>query len=292
MSPSLFTVIGGANMDIIAVPERRILPGDSAPGRIRFIPGGVGRNIAQALKITAGTGSRVELITALGDDASSSQVREITEKTGVSFAHSLIFPGRTCPTYAAIMDGGDLLSAVNDMGLLKEITPERLDSCREILNEADMIILDANLEEETIRWVAEIFPSKPLFAETVSAVKCIRFLPVLSRLYGIKPNKLEAEKLTGMTINNTGDALESAALLHREGVDNVIITLGSAGSVYYSSKEWGIIYASPLENVQDINGAGDYYLAGVLPALREGLSLEEAARSGSMNALRKLKGEV
>ena len=292
MKGPLFAVIGGANIDIIAVPGRRVLPGDSAPGRIRFLPGGVGRNIAHALKKTAAAECRVELITALGGDDRSRFVREETEKAGVSLEYSLTFPGRSCPAYAAIMDGGDLLSGVNDMGLLQEITPESLAPCRELLDRADMIVLDANLEQETLEWVAENFPSTPLFAETVSAVKCTRFKPVLSRLYGIKPNRKEAQELTGMEIRTAEDALEGAARLYKEGVSHVIITLGKDGSVYYSSRGYGIIEAPSPGDITDINGAGDYYLAGVLPVLQEGLSLEEAARAGSMNAWKKLKGDI
>ena len=292
MTGPLYAVIGGANMDVIAVPARRVLPGDSAPGRIDFLPGGVGRNIAHALKLTAAADCLVELVTALGGDDRSRFVREETEKAGVSLEYSLTFPDRSCPAYAAIMDGGDLLSGVNDMALLKELTPEALAPSKELLARADMIILDANLEQGTLEWVAESFPSTPLFAETVSAVKCTRFKPILSRLFGIKPNRKEAQELTGMEIRTAEDALEGAARLHKKGVGHVIITLGKDGSVYYSSRGYGIIEAPSPGDIRNINGAGDYYLAGVLPALQEGLSLKEAARAGSMNAWKKLKGEL
>jgi pseudouridine kinase len=293
MSHSLVTVLGGTNLDIIAVPAHRILPGDSAEGRVSFLPGGVGRNVAQALKETAPDNSlHVELITALGDDEWSRSVRKSTENTGVSLQHSLTFPGETCPVYSAVMDGDDLLAGVNDMALLKKLTPENLKSYREPLAKADLIVLDANLEQASLEWVAENFPKVPLFAETVSAVKCNRFVPILSQLYGIKPNKKEAEELTGRKIHSAEDALEAAARLQGRGIQNVIITLGKEGSVYYSQEESGIITPPFLENIKDVTGAGDYYLAGVIYSLLQGSTLKASAQWGTENACKKLKGEL
>ena len=289
----LVAVIGGANIDIIAVPERRVLPGDSAPGRIRFVPGGVGRNIAESLALTSREEDRpwqVELITLLGDDHHSRLVKEETEKAGVSLQFSRMIKGQACPAYAAIMDGGDLLSGVNDMGLLKKLTPESLIPCADILDRADMIVLDANLEEDTLIAIARRYGSVPLFAETVSAVKCSRFLPILPSLYGIKPNRLEAEALAGMKIRTPEEALEAAARIARRGVKYLFITLGEQGSVYYSPDESGMIGSSPLADVRDVTGAGDYYLAGLLQVLLRGGTAQEAARSGSQTARRKLQG--
>ncbi|MBN2627393.1 MAG: bifunctional hydroxymethylpyrimidine kinase/phosphomethylpyrimidine kinase, partial [Spirochaetales bacterium] len=260
----LVAVIGGANIDIIAVPEKRVLPGDSAPGRIRFVPGGVGRNIAESLALTSREADcpwQVELITLLGDDHHSRFVKEETEKAGVSLQYSRMIKGRTCPAYAAIMDGGDLLSGVNDMGLLREMTPKSLEPCVGLLEKADMIVLDANLEQETLEGIARDYPRVPLFAETVSAVKCGRFAPLIPRLFGIKPNRLEAEALTGMKIRTPDEALEAAENLSRQGAAYVFITLGEQGSVYYSRRESGKIGSPPLGNVRDVTGAGDYYLA-------------------------------
>ncbi|MDC7224774.1 MAG: carbohydrate kinase family protein [Spirochaetales bacterium] len=283
-------VIGGANLDIIALPEGRVWPGDSAPGTIRFAPGGVGRNIAQAL---AGVrpDSAVELITALGEDGNSRFVREESEKGGVSLAHSYTFPGRSCPAYAAVMDGGDLLAGVNDMTLLEELTPRRLESGRGILERAEMLIIDANLTEESLVWLGENFSGRPIFAEPVSAAKCPRLRPLLPRLFGLKPNRAEAEVLTGRKIRSAEEALDAAKELNSLGVKHVLITLGREGSVYASPQESGVIEAPPLEGVEDVTGAGDYYLAGAVSSLMEGANLEEAARTGALWARKRLSGE-
>ena len=54
---------------------------------------------------------------------------------------------------------------------------------------------------------------------------------VLRKLWLITPNETEAEKLTGIRIESVGDAFQAAEFLLSQGVQNVIVTLGSSGSI-------------------------------------------------------------
>ena len=44
-------VIGAVNMDMSGTPAGPLRPGDSNPGRVMLSPGGVGRNIAENLRL-------------------------------------------------------------------------------------------------------------------------------------------------------------------------------------------------------------------------------------------------
>ena len=57
-----FAVIGGINLDVTGTILGETRPGDSNPGKITLSPGGVGRNIASALREH---GHEVLLVTAL-----------------------------------------------------------------------------------------------------------------------------------------------------------------------------------------------------------------------------------
>ena len=64
--------------------------------------------------------------------------------------------GRRSSTYMFITDEtGDLLVAVNDMDICKEINPEFLEKRLDFINGAAICLLDANLEEETMAWIGE-----------------------------------------------------------------------------------------------------------------------------------------
>ena len=83
----------------------------------------------------------------------------------------------------------------------------------------------------------------------------------------------------------TGEASPEgiAEWYHRRGVKNVIVKLGTDGA-YFSEKggKSGISPAFPVKEVVDTVGAGDGFAAGVLSALAEGETLEEAAFRGNV----------
>ena len=57
--------------------------------------------------------------------------------------------------------------------------------------------------------------------------------------------------------------------------------MGGKGAYYASSSSSGYVPGFPVETIVDTVGAGDGFAAGVLSALREGLSLEDAVRRGN-----------
>jgi ribokinase len=58
---------------------------------------------------------------------------------------------------------------------------------------------------------------------------------LLSLVDIITPNETEAEKLTGIRVENDDDAAKAARVLHEKGIGIVMITLGSRG-VWVSAK--------------------------------------------------------
>ncbi|GKI17016.1 2-keto-3-deoxygluconate kinase [Oscillospiraceae bacterium] len=67
----------------------------------------------------------------------------------------------------------------------------------------------------------------------------------------------------------------------KRGAKTVIVKLGGKGAYYASSSSSGYVAGFPVETIVDTVGAGDGFAAGVLSALREGLSLEDAVRRGN-----------
>ncbi len=74
-----------------------------------------------------------------------------------------------------------------------------------------------------------------------------------------------------------------AAFYHDMGVKNVVVKIGKDGA-YFSEKDGksGYSPAFPVEKRVDTVGAGDGFAAGVISALAEGESLEEAAFRGNV----------
>jgi sugar/nucleoside kinase (ribokinase family) len=105
----------------------------------------------------------------------------------------------------------------------------------------------------------------------------------LKLIHILKANELEMEVLTGHT-----DVHKAALLLHEWGVKEVVITLGSLGSVIYSD---GIFYDIPAYipmAVTDATGCGDTYMAGYLYKRIKGCNIQEAGEFAAAMASLKI----
>lgn len=87
----------------------------------------------------------------------------------------------------------------------------------------------------------------------------------------LKVNEYEAEVLTGYK-----DAKQAALQLAEWGVKEVLLTLGSLGSLIYAEGVFHQIPAYPPKEVVDATGCGDTYAMGYLYMRNKGASYEEA----------------
>ncbi|MDO5571163.1 MAG: PfkB family carbohydrate kinase [Bacteroidales bacterium] len=99
-------------------------------------------------------------------------------------------------------------------------------------------------------------------------------LEALKHIHFLKANELEMEVLTGYN-----DVKSAAKQLYDWGVKEVLITLGSLGSVIYAGgDEYIRIPAYKPKEVVDATGCGDTYMTGYLYKRALGESLEQAGR--------------
>ena len=145
------------------------------------------------------------MLTALGDDSNGSFIRGACREVGIDLSMSVTFPDEVSSTYLCLNDEhGDVVCAVSDMSVCGRLTPEVIQPHLPQLRQAAMIVMDANLPEETIDYVASQV-SCPLFADPVSVAKAGRLKAALRHLTMIKPNAAEASLLTGVTIDSRED---------------------------------------------------------------------------------------
>ncbi len=267
-------VIGGMNLDVLGVPDKPLMPRDSTPGSVTLRPGGVGRNIAARLREL---GADVSLITALGSDDRAELLSRLCRSSGIDLSLS-VPTDCPAPCYLCIHDHlGDMALAVNDMSAMEKLTPDAMRLRMETVNSADACVLDANLSAETLAFIAEN-AAVPLILDPVSCAKAPRVKPILPYLTAIKPNRLEAEALTGeRNVEKAAEALLNA------GVNKVFISLGPEGIYYADAAERGYLPAIPLPNLP-ATGAGDALCAGITAALLQNKSVREAAQMGCENA--------
>ena len=271
--PSSVTVIGAVNMDLSGTPAGPLLPWDSNPGRISLSPGGVGRNIAENL---LRLGYDVTLITLLGEDAYGRLIREHCETIGLRLITVPAAPGSRTSAYLCVNElNGDLHTAVADMEIYEQMTPEALAPFLPRINASAMAVMDANLPEETLVWLSRNI-TVPLAADPVSSAKVGRLRRALPRISLIQPNVPEAEILSGISIRSDLDLSVAAEVLLRQGVRQVFISLGPRGVYADDGTVRGILPCFPGE-IRNTTGCGDAFLAAAADAWMEGLDLMHAA---------------
>ena len=274
------TVVGGANVDIGGKPFAPLVERDSNPGKVRTSVGGVGRNIAHNLRLL---GLPTAFLTALGRDAHGDRIAAECALAGIGCDRILRVREEPTSTYLFIADEtGDMHLAVSDMEICRRISPEYLAGELDLLEASAAVVLDANLPEESIRFLAERL-RVPLFADAVSVAKAGRLRGVLGRLHTLKPNLQEAELLSGIHIRSEADLLRAADTLLATGLKRVFISLGREGVLAAGEEGKVRIPCFPAKAV-NMTGAGDAMMAGLVWAWTEKLSLGDSARAAAAAA--------
>ena len=275
-SGSYAVVVGGVNVDIGGRSHAPLIAADSNPGTVSVSLGGVGRNIAHNVSLL---GAVVRLLAAYGDDLDGQQVESSCAGLGIDLSHGLKVSGGTTSTYLYLTDEqGEMALAVSDMSICEKITPEYLAEKSTVLDNARVVVADTNIPAESLRWLAENCAA-PLFIDPVSTTKAEKIRDILGKVHTLKPNKLEAELLSGVPIRNKADLEKAAEKLLSTGLQRLFISLGSDGAL--AADETGCHWLKTIPgNMVNTTGCGDAFMAALVWSYLEGLSLEDSARAG------------
>jgi len=270
------TVVGGVNVDIGGRSAAALVAHDSNPGTVHTSLGGVGRNIAHNMALL---GLDVRLLTAFGDDMNAQKLAASCAELGIDVSQSPIIPGGRTSTYLFINDEkGDMALALSDMEIYSHLTPQTLAQRRKLLDGSQVVVLDTNIPEESIGWLAANCTA-PLFADPVSTAKAVKLKPILGKLHTLKPNRLEAELLSGVPITDGASLDRAADALLATGLRRVFISLGADGVLAADHGGRVRLPCLPGELV-NATGCGDAFMAAIAWAYLQGTDLENTARTG------------
>ena len=277
---TLISVIGGANVDLLATLNDAFIAADSNPGHIEVGYGGVARNIAHNLSLL---GTRPQLLTVFGGDLFGGLLHDYCKQQGIDVHLSERESSLRSGIYLCINNhGGEMIAAVADTESIRAITPEWLAKRIGEINLSEYIIADTNVSEDGIRYLMENVTA-PLFIDGVSSTKAHRVVNALRKaklpyLHTLKLNLKEA-----LAVTETATYAEAAQQLLNLGVAHVYITL-SADGVYCrnAAEEW--LFPALPGDIVNTTGAGDAFLAGVVYAHAKGIDFPQTAQYGLMAA--------
>lgn len=275
---SFVAVMGGANLDILGFPNKKLSPGDSNPGIVLQSLGGVGRNISENL---ARMKVPVRFLTLLGEDKNGDVLLEETKEIGVDVSY--VRRVRDYPTgiYMAIQnEDGEMVSAISQTSIYDSMDESYPETVLPVLETASRIVLETNISERALNYIINRLPDAQIFLDTVSSQKALRVRESIGKFTTIKPNRIESEILTGIPITDLDSLRESARWYFKKGVKNVFISLGSEGTFAANEHFMGKVVSKPVHAV-NANGAGDSFIAAMVMTSLETDDIREWAKNGA-----------
>lgn len=273
-------VIGGSNIDIQGFPKEKLIQRDSNIGTVKMSLGGVGRNIAENC---ARLGVPTRLMSVIGDDPYGQKILKEAQAIGLNMQDTVVLSGESTSTYLSILDEThDMAMAINHMDSIEKLTVDHIRAKRSIIEHAQLVVLDTNLSQAVLDHLLTQYPKTKFFVDTVSTKKAMKVKDHLKNIHTLKPNRMEAEVLTGSSEKTPLLELGSQLKCKRS-----FISLGSQGVQVFEGKTHLHFPTKPIE-VVNATGAGDAFMAGLVYAYLKGYDIKEtclAAMAASRLAL-------
>lgn len=272
--------IGAANVDIHGRSKAPINLRDSNPGHMNVSAGGVTRNVCDNL---SRLGAPVKLITVLGDDVYAQQIRTECAAAGMDLSHSMKVENHPSSTYISILDEkGDMMVAMSDMSVLQKMGVEFLESKAGVINGAKIITCDSGLPAETLLGILHMFgDQQPVFIDPVSCAYAAKIKPFVGKFHTIKPNRMEAEILSGVEIHNDDDLKRACSTILEQGTQRIFVSLGGDGC-FYMDRDGQMLHRKlkPLDQMVNATGGGDAFMAAVIYSTLHDLDIEQTIDYG------------
>ncbi len=276
-------VIGSSNTDMVVKTSHLPAGGETVLGGDFFMnPGGKGANQAVA---AARYGNRVVFVAKTGDDMFGATVREGMKQDGIITDY--VFVDKQHPSGVALItiDSAAENCIVVASGANMHLNETDIDAAADEIRHADVVLMQLECPVATVEYAARmaaeagvkvILNPAPAPAEPLSE-------ELMKNLFLITPNRSEASRISGINVTDMESAHRAIRAIYAMGPKNVIITLGSEGSLIYDGSMIMRVDACKVEAV-DTTAAGDTYSGVLASGIAEGKSLIEAVREANVAA--------
>lgn len=274
MSEKKIMVIGSSNTDMTVVADRLPVPGETVlGGKFAMGPGGKGANQAVAAQRLGGNVSFICKVgkDIFGENAIRHYNNEGMDTTGIMLSEQ--------PSGVALIsvDTHAENCIVVASGANGDITEADIESHRKEIEAASILLLQLEIPVEAVVRAAKIGHEAGVYVVLNPAPACDLPEEIYQYLSLIIPNQTEIALMTGIEARDEEGAAKAVEALRSKGVQDVIVTMGSKGSMVYHHGQATFVPSKKV-NAVDTTAAGDTYCGGLCVALSEGKDIIEAAR--------------
>lgn len=267
-------VLGSANMDLVVSVPRAPGRGETVSGTaFRTLPGGKGAN--QALAAQRG-GGQVRFLGAVGDDGHGARIRELLAADGVDVSGLATVDEPTGTAHIVVDDAGEnsIVVVPGANATLQSLTEQH----REVIASADALLLQLELPLGIVTDAAAFAKAHGVRAILTPAPAIALPAGLFADIDLLVPNQHEAAILAGVP-----DPDAAGRALNTRGCD-VLVTLGAAGSRYYTADSDAVSIPAFAVDAVDTTAAGDCFVGAYAVAAAEGAGTHAAVRFASAAA--------
>ena len=279
-------VVGSINMDLVTICNRVPEGGETLFGEEFFqVPGGKGANQAVAI---GKLGTEVTMLGKVGKDSFGKDLIEAMKKSGVNTEY--IEEGEKATGIAKIIvekSGQNRILVV--AGANSEVDKAYIDKHLDVIKSCDILVAQLEIPVETVAYALE--KAKEFGKKTILNPAPARELSedIIKNSDLIIPNESELAVITGMKTDTREEIKLAAEKLLNLGVNNLIVTLGSKGSLHLN-KEICEFHSAYKVKAIDTTAAGDSFIGGFVRELKEnsvGEAIEFATKVSAIAVTKK-----
>ena len=276
-------VLGSVFVDIKGYPSGNYIPGGRNAGRVEYMHGGVGRNIAENL---ANMGLSPVFLSLLDESGVAGDVLRRLQRQGVRTEYLRAVPGGMGTWLAVFDNNNDVCASISRRPDMLPLLDTLEESGLEIFSQADSVLLELDLEEPVVRNVLQLSEKygRRVYAAVSNISIALERREELQKVSCLVCNRSEAEILFSASLTSKDpDALirEISGHVQAARIPAVVVTLGSAGAVWADREGNSGLSPAWQVPVADTTGAGDAFFSGVAAGLTYGKSLQEACDIGT-----------
>ena len=279
-------VIGSLNMDLVVNVDKMPKPGQTIIGsNFKEVPGGKGANQAVAM---ARLNGNVSMIGKVGEDGFGQTLINALKNDKVDTTYIKTTKGATGVALITV-DNNAQNSIVVSPGANFEVKEEDIDNNIEAIKNSDIVVLQLETPLNTIKY--SLKKSKELNKYTIlNPAPALKLDDeIIKNVDLLTPNETELEIISGVNIETEEDIQKAAQIMIEKGVKELIVTLGSKGSLYIN-KEKSIFKKAYKVQAVDTTAAGDSYTAALAVALSKDKNIKEAmdfaSKVGALSVLK------
>lgn len=252
-------VLGSINLDVKALVASYPRHGDTATAKsITMLPGGKGSNQAVA---AAKLGGKVAMLGAVGEDGAGRQMLDNLSDWSVDTQFVMRKGNEGTGTFIVQVDQTSENTMVGTLGANDTITAAEVDTALDQM-EAPVLLMQLETSRESVLAALKAGRRKGMYIILDPAPADGFFPEALAYADCVTPNQQETERITGIHVTDTVEAVKAAKAIAGMGPKTVIAKLSAHGSVVLHEGE---IYEIDSVKVHALDSvcAGDVF-AGAL----------------------------